>query len=125
MYSEPWAKLMILSTPKMSESPDAIRNRNMAVVRPLRSCPIRNVGSGSSNIAYPPAAGRDALSSRRGRAPHAPPRRGRRMPPAAPARHLAAASIHERRGIDVFHFGHDRVRLGGVLDHLAVVLPAV
>src|SRR3990170_1335333 len=38
MYSEPCARLITRVTPKMSESPAASRNRNIALLRPLKNC---------------------------------------------------------------------------------------
>src|SRR5262245_29155019 len=50
---------MIFNTPKISDKPDAMRNRNIAVVRPDRSCPSRKTGSSSSDMARVPMRRRD------------------------------------------------------------------
>jgi len=43
---------MIFKTPKISDNPEAMRNRNIAVVRPERNCPSRNTGSSSSDMPH-------------------------------------------------------------------------
>src|SRR6266851_9514097 len=52
MYNVPCAKFSTRRTPKMRESPEAIRKRNMAAVRPLRLWAKTNDGSG---IGRPPS----------------------------------------------------------------------
>ena len=47
---------MIFKTPKISDRPDAMRNRNIAVVRPERSWPSRKTGSSSSDMPRVPGA---------------------------------------------------------------------
>src|SRR5438874_12666920 len=50
MENVPWAKFSTRSTPKISDSPEAIRNRNIAAVRPLIDCAKTNDGSGRRSI---------------------------------------------------------------------------
>src|SRR5688500_7201438 len=38
MYSEPWARLTMRLTPKMSDSPAATRNSELAPASPFRNC---------------------------------------------------------------------------------------
>src|SRR5687768_18406283 len=59
MYREPCAKFSTPSTPKISVRPEAMRNRNIACVRPFRHWTTRKPGSARpprSNIARPAAA---------------------------------------------------------------------
>src|SRR6185503_7683728 len=46
MQKVPSAKFSTRSTPKISDSPDAIRKRNIAAVSPLRLCANTNARSG-------------------------------------------------------------------------------
>src|ERR1700704_3822899 len=114
---------MIFKTPKISDKPDAMRNRNIAVVRPERSCPSRK--NGSSNSDMPRAPERGWRSTRQRRIPKGGSAQNAPSETAGGAFCSAtASSVHERLRIDVLDARHDRVS-GRALFHLAVELPAV
>src|SRR5438552_2139527 len=106
MYNDPWAKFSTRSTPKIRDSPLAIKKRNIAAVNPLSACANRNDGSITSPrlhayaqlVAKPPSESGEA-----------------------PLRGL----VHEPRGIDVRDRLHDRERIFRVLHHLPVELTAI
>src|SRR5204862_977121 len=110
----PWAKFSTRRTPKMSESPDAIRKRNMAAVRPERLCAKTNDGSGIGTA----RAGRRAPGALAGVGPT-----DRERPRAPSCR--TGALVHERRRVYVHRRLHDRERVLRVPGGSAVELAAV
>src|SRR5579872_5660910 len=87
-------------TPNTSDSPEAMRNRNIAVVRPPRNWPNR---SDTDTIGQTSPL----------RAAAQPGRRVMRVTP------LGAASVHVLRRVVVLGVLDDRERVLRVLDHLA------
>src|SRR5262245_57678381 len=86
----------------MSESPEAMRKRNIAAVRPLSDCAKTNERSGMPGPPHP--------------AP--PPGWGR-------GRERRKPLVHEPGRVDVGDGLHDREGILGILRRLAVELPAV
>src|ERR1700747_3399453 len=115
MYSEPWAKLRTRSTPKMSDSPEAMRKRNIAAVKPPRNWPNRNETSGIAapeplsdaalGVGGPPAQvstyarSPDGKGAMRGGAPKQNPAALSRKGHFAPLQRRS--SVHERSGVDI------------------------
>src|SRR6185295_11038402 len=112
----PWAKFSTRSTPKISDSPDAIRKRNIAAVSPLRLCANTNARSGIAREFL----GDWSRELRSGRGSHGRSGQTQRSPGGGPPR-----LVHELRRVHVLDGLDDREREPRILDGLPVELATV